>query len=80
MWNQLRSEANAGLSTTADYQRIQGNNPDGSPNRAYPVLIDIDNFIDYVINGHYHAQVDWPGNYYVIRDRIRGRWRSPRQA
>jgi hypothetical protein len=73
MWNQLRSEANAGLSTTTDYQRIQGNNPDGSPNRAYPVLIDIDNFIDYVINGHYHAQLDWPGNYYVIRDRIRGR-------
>ncbi len=73
MWNRLRSEANAGLGTTAAYQRIQGNNPDGSPNRAYPVLIDIDNFIDYVINGHYHAQVDWPGNYYVIRDQVRGR-------
>ncbi|MDE0596288.1 MAG: lamin tail domain-containing protein [Roseibacillus sp.] len=73
MWNQLRSEANAGLSTTTGYQRIQGNNPDGSPNRAYPVLINLDNFIDYVINGQFHAQVDWPGNYYVIRDRIRER-------
>ena len=72
-WNDLLGEARAGLSGDAAYQRIQGNNPDGTPNPAFPVLLDVDNFIDYVINGQYYAQGDWPGNYYVIRDQIAGR-------
>ncbi|MCB1127599.1 MAG: lamin tail domain-containing protein, partial [Verrucomicrobiae bacterium] len=73
VWDELLNAARAGLGSDASYQHIQGNNPDGSPNPAFPVLIDVDNFIDYLINGHYHAQGDWPGNYYVIRDRIPGR-------
>ncbi|NIP93244.1 MAG: hypothetical protein GWO24_07215, partial [Akkermansiaceae bacterium] len=72
-WDQLLNEARAGLGNNRAYQRIQGNNPDGTPNPDFPVLIDIDNFIDYLINGHFHAQLDWPGNYYVIRDRIENR-------
>ena len=73
MWDALLAESRAGLGDTASYQRIQGNHPDGSPNPAFPVLIDVDNFIDYLINGQYHAQGDWPGNYYVIRDQVPGR-------
>lgn len=72
-WHDLLHAARAGLGSDATCQRIQGNNPDGSPNPAFPVLIDLDNFIGFLINGHYHAQADWPGNYYVIRDRIPGR-------
>ncbi len=73
IWDDLLNEARASLGTDNAYQRIQGNNPDGSPNPSFPVLIDVDSFIDYLINGHYHAQQDWPGNYYVIRDLIVGR-------
>lgn len=72
-WDDLLGQARAGLSSDRAYQRIQGKNADGSANPAIPVLIDIDNFIDYVINGQYHAQGDWPGNYYVIRDQVAGR-------
>lgn len=73
VWNDLLAEARAGLSSNLAYQRIQGNHADGTPDPRLPVLIDVDNLIDYVINGQYHAQGDWPGNYYVIRDQIDGR-------
>lgn len=69
-WDRLLQAARSGLSSNVAYQRVLGNFPDGSRNPALPVLIDIDNFIDYVINGQYHSQLDWPGNYYVIRDQI----------
>ncbi len=73
VWDTLIAESRSGLADGASYQRIQGKNPDGTPNPAFPVLIDIDNFIDYVINGQYLASGDWPGNYYVSRDRVEGR-------
>lgn len=69
-WDRLLQSARSGLASNSSYQRIQGNFSDGRRNPALPVLIDIDNFIDYVINGQYHAQLDWPGNYYVIRDQV----------
>ena len=50
-WNELRSLSAAGLADNASYQRIQGNNPDGTRNPDFDVLIDIDNFLDYVIHG-----------------------------
>ena len=73
IWDQLLSAARSGLTSHQSYQRVQGRNPDGSLNPQFPVLLDVDNLIDYSINGYYHAQVDWPGNYYVIRDRVEGR-------
>ncbi|MBC8002226.1 MAG: lamin tail domain-containing protein, partial [Opitutaceae bacterium] len=61
------------------YQRIQGRNPDGSPNPAYPNLIDLDNLIDYqlmiIYGGNYDASISWflgnnrPNNWYGMRDR-----------
>ena len=69
IWNQLLELSSNGLASDAAYQFVQGNNPDGTRNEDYAVLIDVDNFIDYVINGQYHASLDWPGNYYAVRDR-----------
>ena len=68
MWNRLISRCNRGLQDNADYFAIQGRDPDGTRNPELQTLIDLDNFIDYVINGQYHAAGDWPGNYYVLRD------------
>jgi hypothetical protein len=68
MWNRLITLCNRGLQDNADYFSIQGRDPDGTPNPEFQTLIDVDNFIDYVINGQYHAAGDWPGNYYVMRD------------
>jgi len=72
-WNDLLEACRAGLTSAAAYQRVQGNDPDGTRNPALPRLLDVDNFIDYVINGQFHASVDWPGNYYVGRDRDESR-------
>ena len=66
-WNELLSRAQSGVSSNAAYESLLGNNPDGTRNPDTEVLLDVDNLIDYVIAGQYHASADWPGNYYVSR-------------
>jgi hypothetical protein len=68
-WNELVTLADAGLETAAAYQRIQGNNPDGTRNPEYEVLADVDSLIDFMIGGYYNGAADWPCNWYAIRDR-----------
>ncbi len=68
-WNELRSLATDGFSGAAEYQFVQGNDPDGTRNPALDVLLDVDNLIDYMIAGQYHASGEWPGNWYGVRDR-----------
>ncbi|MCZ7637873.1 MAG: CotH kinase family protein [Verrucomicrobia bacterium] len=72
-WNQLLAACRAGLATEEAYQRVQGRRPDGARDPALPCLLDVDNFIDYALNGQFHASVDWPGNYYVGRDAVEAR-------
>ncbi|MFT5527641.1 MAG: hypothetical protein ACI9HK_005625, partial [Pirellulaceae bacterium] len=68
-WDELLALANAGFADDAAYQFVQGNNADGTRNTDYDVLLDVDNLIDYVVAGQYHAGVDWPGNYFALRER-----------
>ena len=50
--------------------RLLGKNPDGTDNPAGEVLLDIDNYIDYLLLNFYGGNVDWPGrNYYAARQR-----------
>ena len=65
-WNAMLSLARGGLGDDAAYQRIQGRNPDGSPNPNYPQYVDVDNIIDYMITNLYVGNTDWPHkNYWV---------------
>lgn len=57
-WAALLDAVNEGV-TDEVYQRIQGNNPDGTPNPDYKPLIDMDNFIDYMLINFYGANSDW---------------------
>ncbi|MBI4604959.1 MAG: lamin tail domain-containing protein [Planctomycetes bacterium] len=59
-WNAMIGLANAGLATNAAYQRIQGNNADGTRNPAYPRYLDVDNLIDYMILHIASGAEDWP--------------------
>ena len=69
-WNSLISKCQAGVGTMEAYQEIQGNNPDGSPNPEYPNLIDMANYIDYIIINMWGGNGDWPWrNYWMGRDR-----------
>lgn len=74
-WNQLQTisrtagDADPVVSNTA-YQRLLGNHPDGTRNPAYEVLLNVDNYIDYLIVNFYGGNTDWPGrNYYAGRRR-----------
>ena len=54
--------------STAAYQQVQGNNPDGTRNPSYPVLMDMNNFIDYMLMNFYIGNSDWPyHNWYMAR-------------
>ncbi len=78
-WTTLYNLAKAGLSSNASYRRVQGLNPDGTPNPAYPNLVDIDNLIDYMLVILYGGNLDAPiseflgnsspNNFYAMRDR-----------
>ncbi len=65
-WNAMLSQARAGLTDTASYQRIQGNNPDGTNNSSYNNLLDVGNYIDYMLCNFWGGTGDWPGhNFYA---------------
>ncbi|OGC07049.1 hypothetical protein A2V82_05760, partial [candidate division KSB1 bacterium RBG_16_48_16] len=59
-WNHLWDIARRGFTTDADYYLIQGKNPDGTRNPAYPVLVDMDNLITYMICTFYVGDYDGP--------------------
>jgi hypothetical protein len=69
-WNQLLSKCRSGVSSLEDYMEILGNNPDGTRNPDFPVLIDAQNYIDYMIVNMWGGNWDWPWkNYRIARDR-----------
>jgi hypothetical protein len=50
--------------------QMQGLNLDGTRNTNYPVLLQLDNFIDYMALHIYAAAIDWPGrNWWAARNR-----------
>lgn len=78
-WTRLWNAARAGLSSDAAYQKVQGNNPDGTPNPNYEVLLDVDNLIDYMLVILYGGNLDAPisnflgnsspNNFFALRNR-----------
>ncbi len=78
-WRELWDLAKLGFEDDANYFKVQGKNPDGSDNPDYPVLLDIDNLIDYnlitFITGNYDAPISnflsntSPNNFYALYNR-----------
>ena len=68
-WNDMLNYFNANdVSTAAGFQKLQGNNPDGTRNVNFPDLLDVNNYIDYMLMNFYIGNTDWPGhNYYASR-------------
>jgi hypothetical protein len=70
-WNALVSQCSVGVSSIESYLRVQGRNPDGTVNPAYPNYIEIDNCIDYILLNLWGGNWDWPfKNYWVGRNRV----------
>ncbi|MCH8924301.1 MAG: lamin tail domain-containing protein, partial [Planctomycetes bacterium] len=80
-WRDLWSQARNIWADPSDanYMRVQGLNPDGRRNPDYPVLVDIDNLIDFMIGIIYTGDEDRglslpfgndrPNNFFAARDR-----------
>ncbi|MEP0841744.1 MAG: lamin tail domain-containing protein, partial [Phycisphaerae bacterium] len=78
-WYRVYQAAQAGFASNEAYFKVQGLNPDGTPNPAYENLVDVDNLIDFNICTFYGGDLDGPisaflgnnapNNYYVSRDR-----------
>ncbi len=78
-WTQLQDLLDEDLSKPEHYQRLLGNNPDGTPNPEYETYVDVDNLIDYMLiifwSGNLDAPVTWfarnrhANNWYGIRNR-----------
>lgn len=78
-WTRLYNACKGDLSSDAAYERLLGNNPDGTPNLAYERLLEPDNLIDYMLVILYGGNLDAPisnflgntrpNNWYGIRNR-----------
>lgn len=64
--NMVETAANA--YDDACYYRLQGKDADGNPDPSQEALLDIDNFIDYMLINQYAGNTDWDHhNWYAIR-------------
>ncbi len=69
LWNQLQSFGNSNnMSTLAAFEMIQGNNPDGTRNPAYTDLLDMKDYIDYMLLNIYLGNADWPYHNFYAAD------------
>jgi hypothetical protein len=68
-WNNFINQVIA-LATYADYQKLQGNNSDGSRNPAYTNLYDKVDYMDYMLVNIWGGNWDWPNkNFWFGRKR-----------
>jgi len=75
----VMGRAHAANPTASNYFRILGRNPDGTRNPSLPVMVDVDNLIDYMIGIFYTGDGDatlssflannTPNNWFGMRDR-----------
>ena len=58
-WDMMIKIADSSLQNPDNYQKMLGNNPDGTPNPAYPKLLNAENFMDYMLLCIYGGRGDW---------------------
>ncbi|MDT8304135.1 MAG: CotH kinase family protein, partial [Sedimentisphaerales bacterium] len=69
-WNQMIAKCRQAANSNEVYQELQGKKPDGTPNSSYPNLLDVTNYIDYLIVNLWGGNWDWPWkNWWAGRDR-----------
>lgn len=65
IWNKMMTLANSGLSSNDAYQKIQGNNADGSTNHSFEQYLDVQNLADYMLLNFYAGNNDWDHHNWV---------------
>jgi len=68
-WYQMLAKCSGAKGSYAAYLELQGKNPDGTPNPVYPNLLDVTNYVDYLVVNLWGGNWDWPWkNYWLGRD------------
>jgi len=68
--NQMLSLCQEGGWSFEALQRLQGKGIDGAPKPAFPCLLDLSNYVDYMIVNTWAGNYDWPwNNYWLARNR-----------
>jgi len=75
LWNMARTHQVS--PTAANYFKILGKNPDGQRNSSYPVLLDVDNLITYMLLHYYTGDGDGPLSSFLSLNRANN-WRGLR--
>ena len=79
-WQQLWNACQTGFNSDAAYYRLEGRDATGARDPSLPVLVDIDNLIDFMLIIFYGANLDapvskWfanesPNNFYALWNRV----------
>ncbi len=68
--NQMLSMCQQASTSFEAFQKLQGKDLDGTRRSDYPCLLDVPNYIDYMIVNMWAGNWDWPwNNYWLARDR-----------
>jgi hypothetical protein len=68
--NQMREACREAAHSFSAFQQLQGRGPDGAADPDLPHLMDVHNYIDYLIVNYWGGNWDWPwNNYWLARDR-----------
>lgn len=71
-WNEMFALAE-NASDMATYYAMQGLDADGNRDAGIEPLLDVDNFIDYMLINYYGGNSDWDShNWLAVRDRVKG--------
>ena len=69
-WNRM-ADLIYDLPNHSSYMHLIGCGSDGKPNVKYPPLLDVDNFIHFMLINLYGGNTDWDHhNWYAYRDRV----------
>ena len=70
-WDAFQAASYQNLQTLEGFQRIQGNNPDGTPNPEYTDYLNMENYVNYMFLNIFVGNTDWPGhNWYGAMHRV----------
>ncbi|TWT78311.1 CotH protein [Posidoniimonas polymericola] len=69
-WFDMLNLAYQAGGSLASYLQLQGRNPDGTPNAGAAPLLDVENYVDYLLINVWAGNDDWPHhNFWAGRDR-----------
>ncbi len=71
-WKKMMAMVNAGTQSDEVYQKLQGNNPDGSYNPNLECMLDVVSLADYMLLNFYGGNTDWDHhNWASMRNRVK---------